>query len=238
MSGPHVHRDDMFDDDPAIAAFARDLRAAADAAPAPAAGPALAEVLAGRAPAPSYPGPVPDGRTPSRPGRRRALRAALGGAVAATVVSTLGVAGALPAPVQRQVARVADVIGLDLPGDDPAPAMVDPAPSGPPASPPATGRPPMSPVAPGEDPDRGHGNEDDGVDGDNPGRGLEEREDPGRSGRRGEVPADPGPSRDEGGPVAERRADAEHRADLERRPADRGEDEVEDDVDVIETGRP
>lgn len=128
MRGGDVHRDDMFDEDPTIAAFARDLRAAAAATPAPAVGPALAAVLDGRAPATAYPDVIetPRARVVRRPGR---LRWAVAGAAALVGAGSLGVAGALPGPVQRQVSRMAEVIGVDVPdGEDDAETTTTTAP--------------------------------------------------------------------------------------------------------------
>lgn len=108
----------MFDDDPTIAAFARDLQDAAAASPAPAIGASLAAVLDGRAPAAVYPEVVSPGRV--RPSRRSLrLRWAVAGTAFGIGASSLGIAGALPGPVQRQVSRMADVIGVDLPDGRP-----------------------------------------------------------------------------------------------------------------------
>ena len=118
MRGNDVHRDDMFDEDPMIAAFARDLQDAAATTPAPVVGASLAAVLEGRAPATAYPDAVetPRARVVRRPAR---LRWAVAAAAAIFGAGSLGVAGALPGPVQRQVSRMADVIGVDVPdGED------------------------------------------------------------------------------------------------------------------------
>ena len=118
MSTRGVHRGDMFDDDPTIAAFARDLQDAAAASPAPAVGASLAAVLDGRAPAAVYPEIVSPARV--RPARRSLrLRWAVAGAAFGIGAGSLGVAGALPGPVQRQVARMAEVVGVDLPDGRP-----------------------------------------------------------------------------------------------------------------------
>lgn len=118
MTAPGVHPDDMFDGDPTIAAFARDLRQAAETTPPPVPSAALAAVLAGRAPVATYPDvTVPIGSRAARAGWRPArLRLAMGGLVAAAAALVLAAAGALPAPVQRPVARMAEVVGFDLPG--------------------------------------------------------------------------------------------------------------------------
>jgi hypothetical protein len=101
----------MFSDDPQLASFARDLQEAAASQPLPEVGAALAAVFEGRVqpPVPSF---IPDVRP--RP-RSRRLRVVIGGAVFGLGVGSLGVAGALPGPVQRQVARMGDVVGVDLP---------------------------------------------------------------------------------------------------------------------------
>jgi len=101
----------MFEDDPQLAAFAQDLRVAAAALPAPAVRDDLAAVLAGVSPAPS---PV---WLPARRRSRRSitLRATIAGAAFGIGVGSLGVAGALPDPVQRQVSHAADVVGVHLP---------------------------------------------------------------------------------------------------------------------------
>lgn len=113
MSTRGVHRDDMYDD-PTIAAFARDLQDAAATTPAPAVGASLAAVLEGRAPAAVYPEVVaPRSVRPAR--RSLRLRWAVASAAFGIGASSLGIAGALPGPVQRQVSRMADVIGVDLP---------------------------------------------------------------------------------------------------------------------------
>lgn len=101
----------MFEDDPQLATFAQDLRAAADALPALAVRDDLAAVLAGETPA-----PVP----PWLPARRRsrrsiALRATIAGAAFGLGVGSLGVAGALPDPVQRQLSHAGEVVGVHLP---------------------------------------------------------------------------------------------------------------------------
>jgi hypothetical protein len=122
VSDRDVYPDDMFDDDPVIEAFARDLRTAADASAPPTVGATLAAVLAGEAPATSYDDGVVVAFRP-----RRALtgvRVALAGAAAAALLAVLGTAGALPEPAQEQVADLASRIGISLPdgGDDDEPA--------------------------------------------------------------------------------------------------------------------
>lgn len=119
----------MFDEDPMLAAFARDLQDAAAAMPPPAIGAPLAAILEGRAPATAYPEVVaiPRDRLVRRPAR---LRWAVAAAAFTLGAGSLGVAGALPGPVQRQVSRMADVIGVDVPdGRDDAPVTpITPAP--------------------------------------------------------------------------------------------------------------
>lgn len=128
MSTPGVHQGDMYDDDPTIAAFARDLQDAAAASPAPAVGASLAAVLDGRASAARYPEVVSPGRV--RPARRTMrLRWAAAGAAFGIGAGSLGVAGALPGPVQRQVSRMAEMVGVELPdgGADAEPTRTTPA---------------------------------------------------------------------------------------------------------------
>lgn len=123
MTARGVHGDEMFESDPQLAAFAQDLQAAAATTPPPVVGMSLAAVLEGRAPA-----PVPADLPRVHAARRsRRARWAIGTAVFGLGMGSLGVAGALPGPVQRQVARVADVVGLNLP--DGVPATVPSAPT-------------------------------------------------------------------------------------------------------------
>lgn len=148
-----VHPDDMYDHDPTLAAFARDLQDAAAATPSPAVGASLAAVLDGRAPTAVYPEVVSP--VPVAPGRRPLrLRWALAASAAFGIgAGSLGVAGALPGPVQRQVSRMAEVVGVDLPdgrdGRDSGPPPVVPAK---PTIPPSTVVvPPRPSVVPPED---------------------------------------------------------------------------------------
>jgi hypothetical protein len=101
----------MFEDDPQLTAFAQDLRAAADALPAPAVHDELAAVLAGDALAP-LPAWLPTRR---RARRSVTLRVTIAGAAFGLGVGSLGVAGALPDPVQRQLSHAGDVVGVHLP---------------------------------------------------------------------------------------------------------------------------
>ena len=108
MSIDDVHPDVI---DELEAELGPDLRAARDATPLPMLGVALARVFDEGLPPATAPTPVS--------GRRRAVRrAAVGAIVAGFFTGGLGVAGALPAPVQRAVSDVADVVGVQLP--DPA----------------------------------------------------------------------------------------------------------------------
>ena len=172
MTDSSVHPDEMFDDDPTLAAFARDLRAAADASPPPVVGASLAAVLEGRE--------VPPVTTASpvlpRPRRSARVRWVVGSAVFGMTIGGLGVAGALPGPVQRQVSRVGNVVGVELPEgghDEPDP----------------TTTPSSTTVVPGTDParpaplDTTEGDDDLGDLGDDeleaPGEGNEHRSDQG-----------------------------------------------------------
>jgi hypothetical protein len=112
MSEHGVHRSEMFSDDPQLAAFARDLQEAASSQPPLEVSATLAAVLDGRAVAP-VPSALPHLRRQRRP---LGLRLVIGSAVFGLGVGGLGVAGALPGPVQRQVARVGGVVGVELPG--------------------------------------------------------------------------------------------------------------------------
>ena len=190
MTPSGVHRDDMFNDDPTIAAFARDLQAAAASTPAPAVGVTLASVLSGQAPTVAY----PEVHAPHSRGRvvRRSARArwAVAGTVFGLGAGSLGIAGALPAPVQRQVARMAEIVGVDLPDgqDSPTTTITVPEPATTTTVPTTTSTTlptstTVGPVIAGddgsvattstsrEDDNSGHGNDDDGDDADNPGNG-------------------------------------------------------------------
>lgn len=116
MTSDGVHPFDMPDE---LDTFLEELRSAAAAVPAPAPGPALATLFRDGA------APV---ATPS-PARRWALRVAVAGAVAGFGFGGLGVAGALPAPVQDRVADLAQHVGIDLPDGDDEPAKRAPAPT-------------------------------------------------------------------------------------------------------------
>lgn len=111
MNQPGVHPAEMFEDDPQLAAFAQDLRAAADAVPALAVRDDLAAVLEGTHP------PVTPAWLPARRRSRRSvtLRVTIAGAVFGLGVGSLGVAGALPDPVQRGLSHAGEVVGVHLP---------------------------------------------------------------------------------------------------------------------------
>jgi hypothetical protein len=103
-----VHPDEMPDE---LDAFFDELRSAAASASPPVLGDALATLFRdGAAPQPA----------PSRR-RRIALRAVAAGAAAGIAFGGLGVAGALPGPVQHRVADVVEHVGVHLPDDQPAP---------------------------------------------------------------------------------------------------------------------
>lgn len=177
----------MFEADPTTDAFARDLREAADAVPAPVPSAALAAVLAGATPALAYPdlADVPSLADARR--RRTRVRMALGSVVgAAAAMVAVASAGALPDAVQEPVARMAEIVGADLPGGDeeddarPAPASTTPVPASgidaPPASvtrpeTPASTAPPVA-DSPGNS--QGHGNSDNLGPGNDDGRGEDD----------------------------------------------------------------
>lgn len=106
MSIDGVHPDVIDELDAELGA---DLRAARDAAPLPVLGAALARVFEEGLPPVSAPAPAAGTR------RRAVRRGAVVAGVAGLFAGGLGVAGALPAPVQRAVSEVADVIGVQLP---------------------------------------------------------------------------------------------------------------------------
>jgi hypothetical protein len=103
-----VHPSEMPHDP--LDAFLDDLRSAAADTPSPAVGDELAALFRdGTRPVVS---PTP------APRRRWSARAAVAGAVAGLAFGGLGIAGALPGPVQRGVADVARQVGVSLPDDD------------------------------------------------------------------------------------------------------------------------
>jgi hypothetical protein len=94
-------------------AFLDDLRTAATAVPDPAVGDALATLFRD--------GTVPVAPPALRVRRgRTGARAVVAGAVAGLAFGGLGVAGALPRPVQQRVADVVDHVGVHLPDARPA----------------------------------------------------------------------------------------------------------------------
>jgi hypothetical protein len=117
-----------------VAALLDDLRVEYGATPPPAPRPALVARLDGHAPLHAVPDPLAPVDAPARGRARRGLRPAAAVAVAGAVVfGGLASAGALPGPLQRASADLAEKIGIDLPasgtGDDaptpPASARVD-----------------------------------------------------------------------------------------------------------------
>lgn len=167
MTTGGVHRNEMFEDDPLLTAFAQDLRAAADAVPVPEARADLAAVLEGLI-APTIPAWVP---APPRRRRSLTLRWTIAGAAFGLGVGSLGVAGALPAPVQRQLSHFGDVVGVDLPD----PARGTPATTVVPTSIPPAARPPQATT------NHGRGSDDDVSvdDGDKPATATTEDRDQG-----------------------------------------------------------
>lgn len=142
-----------------------DLRAARDATPLPVLGAALARVFEDGLPPVAAPAVGPSAR------RRMVRRIAVGATVAGFFTGGLGVAGALPGPVQRAVSDVADVVGVQLP--HPADDEADPPADTPIVVPPTTvaSTPPTSavrptppttvpPPPPSVDPDEGRGQEE------------------------------------------------------------------------------
>jgi hypothetical protein len=96
----------------AVDAFLDVLRAAGSAVDAPAPSDVL-QVLFRDGTVPVAPAPLPRLR------RRPLAQVAIAGAVGAFAFGGLGVAGALPAPVQEKVADVADFVGVNLPDGNP-----------------------------------------------------------------------------------------------------------------------
>jgi hypothetical protein len=111
----------------ALDAFLDELRAAGSAVDAPAPSDAL-QVLFRDGTVASPPAPLPQRRRPL-------LRVAVAGAAGAFAFSGLGVAGALPAPVQSRVADVVEHVGVNIPDGNPGHG------GQPPAAPPAEGKP-------------------------------------------------------------------------------------------------
>jgi hypothetical protein len=142
-----------------LALLFSELREHAASAPAPRIDATLATLFRdGQVPAPAVSG---------SPRRRRVLVGAAATTVGIFSVGGLGAAGALPAPVQSNVARIADFVGVELPDGrrEPLPVRLGPSETAPvetapPVAPPAAaghplparpeGRPPTSVV---EEPD-------------------------------------------------------------------------------------
>ena len=229
MSDGDVHLDEMFGDDPQLAAFAQHVRDAAAAAPLPALGDELTLVLAEGLPG------IADGSslTPTPAPRRtrsRWVRAAVAGAVAGITFGGLGVAGALPDSVQERVSRVADVVGVNLP----TPALE--APPVPPVELPAPAVTNVSPrvQAPVFDAEDG---DDAGTD-DAPAPESVPVEDdaPGRSDDRGPRPDDrdddpAGPEADDGDADADGDTDDDTDVDADVR-GDEDDGEADEDVEI------
>jgi hypothetical protein len=157
MSDDDVDQGEMPDQ---LDAFFDDLRTAVADTPAPRPSDALATLFR-------------EGTAPvAAPLRRRwAVRAVVAGAVGSLAFGGLGVAGALPRPVQARVADVVGHVGVHLP--DARPATPTTTVTVPPANtnttvPPTTAAPPRHPVAPTTTADdhRGSGGGD-GTSGDN-----------------------------------------------------------------------
>jgi hypothetical protein len=156
MGERDVHLSEMPHDP--LDAFLDDLRSAAADTPTPAVGDELAVLFRdGAAPVVS-PAPAP------RP-RRWSVRAAVAGAVAGLTFGGLGIAGALPGPVQRGVADVARQVGVELPDDEPTPTTVTVPDHPTRVAPTPTTAPARSDDAPGrsddrrQDDDRGRGDD-------------------------------------------------------------------------------
>jgi hypothetical protein len=134
MSDDDVHPHEMSDE---LDDFLDDLRRAAAEAPAPVVGDALATLFREGA------APVAAPATTVR--RRWTARAVVAGAVAGIAFGGLGVAGALPRPVQQRVADVVDHVGVHLPDARPATTTttvtVPPTTTSTTALPPTTGAP-------------------------------------------------------------------------------------------------
>lgn len=116
MTPDGVHPFEMSDE---LDTFLEELRSAAATVPAPAPGPALAALFRDGAASVTTPSPA----------RRWGIRIAVAGAVAGLGFGGLGVAGALPAPIQDRVADLAEEVGIDLPHGDDEPAERAPAPT-------------------------------------------------------------------------------------------------------------
>lgn len=178
----------------ALAAFLDELRAAGSAVDGPAPSHAL-QVLFRDGTMPAAPAPF------RRPGRRAVVRVAVAGAVGAVAFGGLGVAGALPAPVQAKVANIADFVGVNLPDGNPGHG----------------GEPPSAPPA-GDTPSKRHdpGNVDEQHKSDNAPTQGDDRADNGRRvGPDGSIPStsvpEPRARDDKGGPSTEGPRNGLHR---------------------------
>ena len=159
MTGRDVHSHDMPHDP--LDSFLDDLRSAAADTPAPAVGDALATLF--------REGAAPVVSTAPRRGPRWSLRGAVAGAVAGVALSGLGIAGALPGPVQHGVATVVNHVGVQLPDPETTTTTAPPPTSTVPAI-----RPSTVPRPAGGDHTtttvKGEQRHDDGVNGDHRGR--------------------------------------------------------------------
>jgi hypothetical protein len=191
MSNDDVDRGEMPDE---LDAFFDDLRSAAANTPAPLPGDALATLFR-------------DGTAPVvAPLRRRwAARAVVAGAVGSLAFGGLGVAGALPRPVQQRVADVVDRVGVHLPDARPETTTTVTVPAT--TTPSTTPAPrPQRPVAtPTTVDDHGSGTDDRGSDdhesgADTSGRGNSGN---GNSGNGSNGNGDGSKGRDEGGAKAD-----------------------------------
>ncbi|MCU1374328.1 MAG: hypothetical protein JWO68_1614 [Actinomycetia bacterium] len=171
MTDDGVHPGEMPDE---LDAFLDDLRHAAADAPAPAVGEALATLF--------REGTAPVVVVPAR--RRWAVRAVVAGAVAGVAFGGLGVAGALPRPVQRRVADVVDHVGVHLPDARPATTTSTTVTVPLTTTPPTTATPAPRPVTttttvddhgggPGQDGGNDSGGTDDGKSGKGSGKGSD-----------------------------------------------------------------
>jgi hypothetical protein len=149
-----VHPSEMPHDP--LDSFLDDLRSAAADTPSPAVGGELATLFRD--------GAEPVVSPTAAPRRRRwSVRAAVAGAVAGVTFGGLGIAGALPGPVQRGVADVARQVGVSLPdNDEPTTTTVTvPAPTTRVVPTPTTAPERSGDDAPGRSADRRQGPKDD-----------------------------------------------------------------------------
>ena len=116
MSGPDVHPDDMPHDP--LDVFLDDVRSAVADTPAPGIGAELATLFRD--------GAAPVVTTAPHRGRRWSVRGVVAGAVAGMTFGGLGIAGALPGPVQHGVASVVHHVGVQLPDPETTTTTVAP----------------------------------------------------------------------------------------------------------------